>query len=67
MNKVINCLKEDNPVINKKLKEVSLDEGKRIATELFQILKEKTGLGWRLIKWVLMPVLLLLMSAIQSY
>ena len=46
MNKVINCLKEDNPVINKKLKEVSLDEGKRIATELFQILAErKDGIG----------------------
>ena len=46
MNKVINCLKEDNPVINKKLKEVSLDEGKRIATELFQILaKRKDGIG----------------------
>ena len=46
MNKVINCLKEDNPVINKKLKEVSLDEGKRIATELFQILTErKDGIG----------------------
>ena len=46
MNKVINCLKEDNPIINKKLKEVSLDEGKRIATELFQILTErKDGIG----------------------
>ena len=46
MNKVINCLKEDNPVINKKLKEVSLDEGNKIATELFQILAErKDGIG----------------------
>ena len=31
MKKVINCLKEDNPVINKKLKEVSIDEGLSIA------------------------------------
>ena len=46
MNKVINCLKEDNPVINKKLKEVSLEEGNKIATELFQILAErKDGIG----------------------
>ena len=46
MNKVINCLKEDNPVINKKLKEVSLEEGNKIATELFQILaKRKDGIG----------------------
>jgi len=41
MNKVINCLKEDNPVINKKLKEVSLEEGNKIATELFKILAER--------------------------
>ena len=46
MNKVINCLKEDNPVINKKLKEVSLEEGNKIATKLFQILTErKDGIG----------------------
>ena len=46
MKKVINCLKEDNPVINKKLKEVSLEEGNKIATELFQILAErKDGIG----------------------
>ena len=46
MNKVINCLKEDNPVINKKLKEVTLEEGNKIATELFQILAErKDGIG----------------------
>jgi peptide deformylase len=46
MNKVINCLKEDNPVINKKLKEVTLEEGNKIATELFQILTErKDGIG----------------------
>ena len=46
MNKIINCLKEDNPVINKKLKEVSLEEGNKIATELFQILTErKDGIG----------------------
>ena len=46
MKKVINCLKEDNPVINKKLKEVTLEEGNKIATELFQILaKRKDGIG----------------------
>ena len=46
MKKVINCLKENNPVINKKLKEVSLEEGNKIATELFKILTErKDGIG----------------------
>ena len=46
MKKVINCLKEDNPVINKKLREVTLEEGNKIATELFQILTErKDGIG----------------------
>jgi peptide deformylase len=46
MKKVINCLNENNPVINKKLKEVSLEEGNKIATELFQILAErKDGIG----------------------
>jgi len=46
MNKVINCLKHDNPVINKKLKEVSVEEGMAIATKLFQILNErKDGIG----------------------
>ena len=38
MKQVINCLKESNPLINKKLKEVSVEEGNLIATELFQIL-----------------------------
>ena len=46
MNEIINCLKEDNPVINKKLKEVTLEEGNKIATELFKILTErKDGIG----------------------
>ena len=46
MSKVINCLKEDNPVINKKLRKVSVDEGLEIAKELFNILSErKDGLG----------------------
>ena len=40
MKQVINCLKENNPVINKKLKEVSIDEGLKIAEELFRILNE---------------------------
>ena len=44
--KVINCYKDNNPVINKKLKEVSVEEGMAIATELFQILnKRKDGIG----------------------
>ena len=46
MKKVINCLQENNPVINKKLKEVTLEEGNKIATELFKILTErKDGIG----------------------
>jgi peptide deformylase len=46
MKKVINCYKENNPVINKKLKEVSVAEGMEIATELFNILNErKDGIG----------------------
>ena len=43
---VINCLKENNPVINKKLKEVSIDEGLDIAKDLFNVLNErKDGIG----------------------
>ena len=46
MYKVIDCLKHDNPVINKKLKEVSVEEGLTIATKLFSILNErKDGIG----------------------
>ena len=46
MRKVVNCYKENNPVINKKLKEVSVEEGMEIATKLFQILnKGKDGIG----------------------
>ena len=46
MQKIINCLKENNPVINKKLKEVSIDEGLSIAKDLFNILAErKDGIG----------------------
>ncbi len=46
MNKIINCFKENNPVINKKLKEVSIDEGLSIAKDLFNILAErKDGIG----------------------
>ena len=46
MRKVINCLKEDNPVINKKLRKVTVDEGLKIAEELFNILSErKDGIG----------------------
>ena len=46
MRKVINCLKEDNPIIQKKLRRVTLEEGEKIATELFEILnKRKDGIG----------------------
>ena len=46
MNKIINCFKEKNPVINKKLRKVSLDEGLSIAKDLFNILAErKDGIG----------------------
>ena len=46
MKKVVNCIKEYNPVIQKKLKEVSVDEGLKIAEELLNILSErKDGIG----------------------
>ena len=46
MKKIIDCFKEDNPVINKKLRKVSVDEGLKIAEELFNILSErKDGIG----------------------
>ena len=46
MKKVIDCFKENNPVINKKLRKVSVDEGLKIAKELFEILSErKDGIG----------------------
>ncbi len=46
MKKVINCHQDNNPVINKKLREVSVEEGMAIATELFQILNKRgDGIG----------------------
>ena len=46
MKKVINFIKEHNPIINKKLREVSVEEGLAIATELFQILNKRgDGIG----------------------
>ena len=43
---VIDCFKENNPLIQKKLKEVTVEEGLEIATKLFQILNErKDGIG----------------------
>ena len=46
MRKVINCFKESNHLINKKLREVSVEEGMAIATELFQILNQRgDGIG----------------------
>ena len=46
MQKIINCFKENNPVINKKLRKVTVDEGLSIAKDLFNILNErKDGIG----------------------
>ena len=44
--KVINCFKEDNPLIQNKLRRVSVEEGYEIATKLFQVLNKKgDGIG----------------------
>ena len=46
MKKVINCNQDNNPLINKKAKEVSVEEGLAIAEKLFQILNERgDGIG----------------------
>ena len=46
MKKVINCIKKTNPVIHKKLREVTIEEGETIATGLFEILNtRKDGIG----------------------
>ena len=46
MKKVVNCIKEHNPIIQKKLKEVSVEEGYKIAEILFSVLNErKDGIG----------------------
>ena len=46
MKKIINCNNDDNPIINKKLREVSVEEGLAIAEELFQILNKRgDGIG----------------------
>ena len=46
MKTIIDCYKHDNPLIQKRLREVSVEEGLKIATELFQILKKrKDGIG----------------------
>jgi peptide deformylase len=46
MKKVINCFKENNPIIQKKLRRVTVEEGEKIATELFQILNKRgDGIG----------------------
>jgi len=46
LNTIIDCYKQDNPLIQKRLKEVSVEEGLTIATELFSILnKRKNGIG----------------------
>ena len=46
MKKVIDCFKEDNPLIQKALRRVTVEEGYDIARELFEILnKRKDGIG----------------------
>ena len=46
MRKVINCYTDNNPVIYKKLREVTVGEGTKIASELVRILNErKDGIG----------------------
>jgi peptide deformylase len=46
MRELTNCFKKENPLIQKKLREVSVEEGLEIAKELFQILnKRKDGIG----------------------
>ena len=46
MKKVINCFKEDNPLIQKKLRIVTVEEVYEIARELFQILNKRgDGIG----------------------
>ena len=46
MKQVINCLTENNPLINKPLRKVSVEEGMEIAKELFDILnKRQDGIG----------------------
>ena len=46
MQKIINCFKEENPVINKKLRKVTVNEGLSIAKDLFNILnRRKDGIG----------------------
>ena len=46
MKKVINCNQDNNPLINKKAKEVTVEEGLAIAEELFQILNKRgDGIG----------------------
>ena len=46
MKKVINCRKDNNPLIKQQLRKVSVEEGELIAAELFDILnKRKDGIG----------------------
>ena len=46
MKNVVNCNQNNNPLINKKAKEVSVEEGLVIAEELFQILNKRgDGIG----------------------
>ena len=46
MKNVINCFKKDNPLIQKKLRRVTVEEGYEIARELLEILAaRKDGIG----------------------
>ena len=70
MKQFIDCNQNHNPIINKKLKEVSVEEGLVIAEELFQIHnKRKDGIGltnkWELMKWPLSMFVNLWYSSIR--
>ena len=46
MRELTDCFKKDNPLIQKKLRKVNIDEGMEIAKELFKILNQrKDGIG----------------------
>ena len=55
MKKIINCFKEDNPLIQKKLRRCPLKKDTKLQQNYFRYLtKEGTVLGWQRIKWELM-------------
>ena len=68
MNEIINCFKENNPIINKKLKKVSVEEGLEIAKELLEILSDrKDAIGLAANQVGIMLLLQLLMFVNQLF